>query len=190
MTHTQVTGTNASRSLKSKRSYQNLLFLRVPSYQKVPLYQDVRDCRRSRHQAQGQTQLRWHQEQYTDDDVAKLVEFAHKRCSYLVYGKEFGKNTGTHHLQIYFEMHNTMSMKAVLKNVGFNMWLGYRRGNSKQAAGYCMKGTETKIKCWSEFYDNPSMTWKGDQFGEITNQGERTDLNIVADMIVHEKKTH
>ena len=124
---------------------------------------------------------------YCDEDILHLEKFYDKCCSFLVYGKEVGE-TGTPHLQIYFEMEDAKSMKAVIKNLGFNLWLGYRRGTPSQAAGYCRKGTEKPEHSYEEFLDTPSPTWEGQMYGHISQQGARNDLVKVADMIIQEQR--
>lgn len=134
---------------------------------------------------------------YTDEDIARLEEWAQSRCTYFVYGKEIGKNTGTPHLQIYMEFENTISMKTIVKKL-FPMWLGYRRGTPKEAAGYCKKGSDTLGP-----YDNDATyaiffprtvekpeTWDlGGEWGTISQQGKRTDIDEAVEMLVHEKRT-
>ena len=142
---------------------------------------------------------------YTDDDIAALHKWAQEKCTYLVYGKEVGGINKTPHLQIYMEFENTISMKSIVKKL-FPMWLGLRKGTPKQAAGYCKKGTcphdQDKYTCdhckafrgdYSFFFprteDDPETWQLGGEFGEISRQGKRTDLDEVVEMIVHEKKT-
>lgn len=63
----------------------------------------------------------------------------------------------------------------------------------KQAAGYCKKGiigrpkegaahfcAKEKDFCWSIFYEAPHPTWKGDEYGVISNHGNRANLDSVA----------
>jgi len=126
---------------------------------------------------------------YTEDDIAKLVSWAQNECTYLVYGREVGDLCGTPHLQIYMEMKFQRTFKAVNKKL-FPMWLGYRRGKPKAAAGYCMKGTDIVANGgYERFYANPSATWVGEQFGKISEQGHRTDIDDVVEAIVGEKRT-
>ncbi len=142
---------------------------------------------------------------YTEDDIVALEKWAQTECTYLVYGKEIGK-TGTPHLQIYMEFKDTKSMKSICKKL-FPMWLGFRKGTPKQAAGYCKKGTVTKEDLllimdhpdWSYLFprtvDEPEMFFEkqpwdlGGEWGDISQQGKRTDIDEVVEKIVHEKKT-
>jgi hypothetical protein len=137
---------------------------------------------------------------YTDADIVALETWAQKECTYLVYGKEVGKKTGTPHLQIYMEFKNQRSMKSIIKKL-FPMWLGYRKGTPRQAAGYCKKGDAVAPEGEKNDYffprtvDEPDMfddehPWiLGGEFGEISQQGKRTDIDEVVEMIVHEKRT-
>lgn len=131
---------------------------------------------------------------YTDADIAALEDWALNKCTYLVYGKEVGGKCGTPHLQIYMEFENTISMKAIVKKL-FPMWLGFRKGTPKQAAGYCKKGTcdippgETAEYFFPRTVEEPE-TWElGGEWGTISQQGKRTDIDELVEEIVHEKKT-
>ena len=136
---------------------------------------------------------------YTDADIAALENWAQNECTYLVYGKEVGKK-GTPHLQIYMEFKNTKSMKSIVKKL-FPMWLGYRKGTPRQAAGYCKKGYaqippgQKACYYFPRTVEEPGMfdedyPWMlGNEFGEISQQGKRSDLDELTEMIVHEKKT-
>ena len=77
---------------------------------------------------------------YTENDIVALHKWAQEKCTYLVYAKEVGEKCNTPHLQIYMEFANTIAMKTICNKL-FPMWLGFRKGTPKQAAGYCKKGT-------------------------------------------------
>lgn len=130
---------------------------------------------------------------YTDEDIAALETWAQTKCTYLVYGKEVGK-LGTPHLQIYMEFKDTISMKAIVKKL-FPMWLGFRKGSPKQAAGYCKKGTdeiptgETAAYFFPRTVEEPETWDLGGEWGEISQQGKRTDIDDVVEMIVYEKRS-
>ncbi len=126
---------------------------------------------------------------YTDDDINQLEAWGEFKCSYLCYGKEVGEKTGTPHLQIYMEFENTKSMSAICKKL-FPMWLGYRKGSAKQAAGYCKKGQSDKPPGgYESYYDEPHDTWDGKQFGELSQQGKRTDIDNPVSMLVEDGAT-
>ena len=139
---------------------------------------------------------------YTEDDIEALRAWAHAKCTYLVYGEEVGAQ-GTPHLQIYMEFKNQMTMSAVNKKL-FPLWLGARQGKPKVAAGYCKKGGATEPRSnnadWSCYYAEPyghppnenetdAQPWKGEEFGTISEQGKRTDIDQTVHMLVEEKAT-
>ena len=124
---------------------------------------------------------------YSDEDIANLTFFADEKCSYLVYGKELCPTTGTPHLQIYFELKDAMSYSALNKKL-FRAYFKKRKGSPRQAAGYCMKGDE-KAEDFAKFYDTPAESWDGQQFGQISMQGKRTDIDDPVEMLVHDGAT-
>ena len=125
---------------------------------------------------------------FDETDIAKLEQWAQSdKVKYLVYGKETGAK-GTPHLQIYMELSEPISMTCINKKL-FPCWMGRRRGKPEQAAGYCMKGTDKPMNCYSEFYPTPSLTWRGQQYGELSAQGTRTDLDVVCRVMTDENAT-
>lgn len=92
---------------------------------------------------------------YTDVDLDRL-EKGKSDTRYLVFGYEVGAS-GTYHIQGYVEFKNARTLKSMQK------WLPRahfekRKGTPKQAADYCKK------------------EGKYDEFGEISEQGKRSDL--------------
>lgn len=83
---------------------------------------------------------------------------------YVVYGFEIGEQ-GTPHLQGYVEFENAVSMKRVKTEIGDKAHVEKRRGTNRQARDYCRKDGN-----W----------WEK---GEFTTQGQRTDLEEIADSI-------
>lgn len=126
---------------------------------------------------------------YTDHDESLLNIWGREKCNYLVYGHEVGAE-GTRHLQIYFELKNAMSYAALNKAL-FRAWFKKRKGTPRQAAGYCKKGVEScpDGQDYSYFYSNPADSWNGNEIGEISMQGKRTDIDDAVEMIVHEGAT-
>jgi len=84
-------------------------------------------------------------------------------CKYLIFGEEIGDN-GTPHLQGYVEWKNPKRF-TTLKKMNERIHWENRKGTSDQAAVYCTKGINIY------------------EIGERSNQGKRTDLDIVAEMI-------
>jgi len=105
---------------------------------------------------------------------------------YLVYGKEVGE-LGTPHIQGYVEFNNPRTISGFNKAIGCEKgecWANCepRWGTPKQAAGYCKKGDE-EYHDYSLFFDNPSNSWDGKEFGTISNQGRRVDLEKVVEEV-------
>lgn len=83
---------------------------------------------------------------------------------YIIFGFEEGKNH-TPHLQGYVEYENAVGLKRVKRDISERAHVEKRRGTKKQARDYCKKDGN-----WWEH-------------GEFTTQGERTDLEEIADSI-------
>lgn len=100
---------------------------------------------------------------YTPEDVEEI-----KHCNkykYIVFGFEIGKK-GTPHLQGYVEWKNYIRFQTLKKmDTWKRMYVARRKGRADQAANYCKKD--------GDFYE----------FGEISQQGKRNDLEVVKDMI-------
>lgn len=123
---------------------------------------------------------------YPADYEAKLKKM---NTTYLCYGKEVGE-AGTRHLQIYWENASPRTISAMQKDLGAKLHMEPRKGTAKEAAGYCMKGTKLKPEGgYGVYFDKPSDDWDGDQWGELSSQGERVDLNAEAESIRSGEKT-
>lgn len=134
---------------------------------------------------------------YTTADIDKGVEFGTNKCTYLVYGEEIGE-LGTPHLQGYLELNDPMSFSALQKKLFTSgCHLESRGGNSKQAAGYCKKGScPHAIRCpdcedfdgdhsfWFTRTAQDPATWSGQEIGTISTQGKRSDISAPTEMIV------
>lgn len=79
--------------------------------------------------------------------------------SYLVFGYEVGAN-GTPHIQGYAELSHRMRLKTLQKYLP-RAHIEARRGSAKQAADYCKKDKDFE------------------EYGEMSQQGSRNDLDIV-----------
>jgi hypothetical protein len=72
-------------------------------------------------------------------------------------------------------------------------WLAYRKAKPKTAAGYCKKGDDTQ-KPYEQYFPrkaedfNHLHSWNGWEWGEISQQGQRTDLNEISEEILGEKR--
>lgn len=103
---------------------------------------------------------------YTDMDICLLSrEYENGTFTYLVFGEEVGAS-GTRHLQGYFELPKRLRFSQV-KALVPSAHLEPRRGSAEQASEYCKK-------------DGNFL-----EFGTISrpNQGRRTDLGRVAEMV-------
>lgn len=105
---------------------------------------------------------------YTDDDIG-IIHGSLDNFSYLIYGKEVGES-GTPHLQGYAELNKKKTLNA-LKKIFPRAHIESRNGTARQASDYCCKD------------DKESFI-----YGEISQQGKRTDLENVANAILKEKK--
>lgn len=103
---------------------------------------------------------------YTDDDVNHLVSVLEPTCLYLLFGREVG-DSGTPHLQGFFQLKNSTRFNAVKALVGGRAWLAQARGTTQQATDYCKKGGD-----FEEFGDVP------------VEQGNRSDWDIYREWVV------
>lgn len=102
---------------------------------------------------------------YQNCEYENCLKKLSEDCKYLVYGFEVGES-GTPHLQGYVELKNPRSYKALNKEYFCNSaYFEKRKGTAKQASDYCKKDGDFK------------------EFGEISSQGERKDIDIVKEMI-------
>lgn len=85
---------------------------------------------------------------YSENDVSQ-VEALFPEATYLIYGKEVGKENGTPHLQGYFRYSNARYLKAITKKV--DRWhLEVMQTNPHACINYCKKECDYK-----EFGDPP-----------------------------------
>lgn len=129
---------------------------------------------------------------YSELSVKQLIDVA-KHVKYIVWGKEIGEE-GTPHLQGYIELKQPKTISALNKMIGWSSKPHYepRGGTAKQAAGYCKKGSGPEPEeGWGYYFDHPHETWDNDEyeFGEISKQGAREDLNELKDLITSGKRT-
>lgn len=100
----------------------------------------------------------WVVNNWTDDDVAHVINFHNMYCTYTIFGYEVGEKKGTPHLQGYSVMEKQMRFSSLKKNFVKGAHLGKRKGTHKQAAEYCKKDGNFQ------------------EFGTPPQQGQRTDL--------------
>lgn len=100
---------------------------------------------------------------YRPGDVELLTFRLSQNCSYFVVGRETGES-GTRHLQGYFELLNRARLSTIKTRLGFaGLHLECRRGSASQASEYCKKD--------GDYYE----------FGTISRseQGRRTDIEAL-----------
>lgn len=100
----------------------------------------------------------------TDEDLKSVhaLPFA-----YLVYGREIGSDTGTKHLQGYFELKNRTRFTTVRKFLRNRAHLEKRRGTPQEAIDYCKKD--------ADFYEEGTP--------RPNRQGTRSDLSVLYDAV-------
>lgn len=104
---------------------------------------------------------------YFLDNIHSIVE----HVSYICGQWETCPDSGRVHIQGYCELKQQMTLNAIQNLLSDDKFhVEYRRGTSQQARDYCMKD-DTAIP--NTFFE----------FGDISNQGRRTDLEIDYDII-------
>lgn len=98
---------------------------------------------------------------WTREDIQELKSLVPDNISYLCYGKEVGKKTGTKHLQGYGELKKQLHFTTLKKMMGNKYYLAKSKGTQQEAIEYCAKE--------GKFYE----------FGEKKNMGARGDLDEV-----------
>jgi len=122
---------------------------------------------------------------YTQEDLEFLAGWCPRDASYLVYGLEIGEETKTPHVQGYVEFPNARRGSALKKLCGGKFSARVRLGTPEQAATYCKKGEQPKPE-WEEFKasgPNFGLNAKVCEFGTISAQGKRADLDEVSEMV-------
>lgn len=111
------------------------------------------------------------------------------QSSFLIFADEVGDN-GTPHHQGYCELNSQVRFNT-LKQLIPRAHIEKRRGNAKQAAGYCCKGTfappEGTDFDYSQFYPNYHHDAVVTEHGTISAPGKRTDLLALAQSITVDK---
>lgn len=103
---------------------------------------------------------------YTDEEFYAIKAWS---CDYLIIGREVGEN-GTPHLQGYVEWTSAKKW-STLKRLNSRIHWEKRRGTAKQASDYCKKD--------GDFIE----------VGELSGQGERSDLKEVTTYIMDNRPT-
>lgn len=106
---------------------------------------------------------------WTEEDYEACENLYEKYGKYMVIGQEIGKECGTPHLQGYMEVKNPLSKKSISKQLK-RAFIQKRFGTALEAANYCKK--EENYQEW----------------GEISHQGERCDIEQVYKLAKDKKK--
>ena len=106
---------------------------------------------------------------------------------YACIGEEVGAS-GTPHLQGYLEFRNPKDFNVVHKALG-NAHIEPRRGTAEQAAAYCRKGTQARDQWKVDGEDGVDHGRNAvvHEWGEMSQQGHRTDIKAAVDLITEEK---
>ena len=100
------------------------------------------------------------------------VDIERSEYKYLIIGDETCPTTGRKHWQGYVEFKNARTRKGVKRAFGRNdMWCAARKGTAAQAANYCKKEGAFQ------------------EFGEISQQGRRSDLDKLCSELVNGNRT-
>lgn len=101
---------------------------------------------------------------YTEESIKNILAFPDLK--YVIMGKEIAPTTGTPHLQGYAEFDRQVQLKDLQPVFGH---ITRNKGNAKQNIAYCSKSGDVIT------------------FGEPKQQGKRTDLEDVAEMVKEKK---
>lgn len=103
---------------------------------------------------------------YTSDDEERLRVLTERDTEYLIFGRE-KSSTGTPHLQGYLRLRSKKTMLSLKKLMGLSnsVYLAKKKGTAVQAAEYCKKDGDFE------------------EFGKLGDQGRRSDLDKVVDMV-------
>lgn len=109
--------------------------------------------------------LCWTLNNYREADIIALRQYG-STVKYLVFGYEIAPTTGTPHLQGYIAWDNPRSIDKFMKIfITKGVHIEKTRGTAKQASEYCKY----------EDYPECKVLNKYEEFGELPQQGERTD---------------
>jgi len=102
---------------------------------------------------------------YTEETHASLKTFATEQCGYLIYGKEKAPETGTLHLQGYFELKTKKALSTLKKLLGDSPHFEVAKGSAADNKEYCGK-------------DGDLFEW-----GTPMKQGKRSDIETVREIV-------
>lgn len=115
----------------------------------------------------------WTLDNYSQDDVDKLIIYGQTACRYMCFGYEIAPTTGTPHLQGYTAWDNKKSADTFKSQISKKLHLIRAHGTAEQNKTYCSK-IESK---------DPSKNPQFLEFGEMPRQGARTDWCVAVEQI-------
>lgn len=110
----------------------------------------------------------WTLNNYTSDDISRL-RIVSADCRYICWGYELAPTTGTPHLQGFVCWKNERSLDTWADSFSNHMFVKRPSGTHKQNRVYCQK-PDTK---------DPSAEKPFEEYGELPEQGKRTDWEAV-----------
>lgn len=75
---------------------------------------------------------------YTEDELQGIQDFGRSECDYWIVGEEVGES-GTPHLQCYFQLRSKRTMRQLKHGVGDRAHCEVARGSPEQNRTYCAK---------------------------------------------------
>ncbi len=109
---------------------------------------------------------------YTQEQVIKLRTVDYQ---FITFGYEVSDSKTTH-LQVYCELKTRRTMLSIKKFLTISeIHIDKRNGNQKQACRYTYKG-ETPWDIFKNSREEYGINYKGESYGELKKQGERTSL--------------
>lgn len=106
------------------------------------------------------------------------------QVSYCIVAREVGES-GTPHLQCYIEFKQQVMLSTFKKKVSPKLHCERREGTPERASNYCKKGKQSHAE-WKELSTSgPNFGLDADfeEWGEMSKQGNRTDLEAVRDVV-------
>lgn len=122
---------------------------------------------------------------YDDNVVEFFKNICPKEADFIVFGFEMGEKK-TPHLQGYIEFPNARRGSALRKLYDGKTHWEVRKGKAEDAFLYCIKGEQTKSEWIAKGREGPNfgLNAKIFQKGTLSKQGQRTDLEEVADLVI------
>jgi len=104
---------------------------------------------------------------YTEEGIRQVHDFAQTQCLYLTYGKEVCPTTGTLHLQGFFIVMKNVRLIHIRENLPNKIWITPARKSTRQNISYChkentgvtiLKNPNFDIELYQDWEDSPWHT--------------------------------